>query len=136
MPLRIQDKFQVVLGQPVSEFDMPRYVYEGERLGVPLDPESLYDFYAIIRKTYLQQRGLVWIRQRNYAMAVLAGESGLRIDELVHLEVEKDLFFKSKKLQTRHAKAAKGSGKRSRVTLFTPLARDVSRQLKRGHAAN
>lgn len=127
VPIRIQDKYRVTLAQPVSEFDMPRYIYDGERHGVPLDPECLYDFYTVIRKRYLQQRGQLPIRQRNYAMAVLAGESGLRVDELIHLEVEKDLFFESKKLQTRHAKAAKGSGKRSRVTLFTPLARDSLR---------
>lgn len=126
VPIRIQDKYQVMLVQPVSEFDMPRYVYDGERLGVPLEPERLYDFHSAVRSAYFQH-GQLPIRQRNYAMAVLAGESGLRVDELIHLEVEKDLFFTSKKLQTRHAKAAKGSGKRSRITLFTPLARDSIR---------
>mgnify|MGYP001583035273 FL=1 len=121
--IRIQDKYGVTLIQPVSEFDMPRYVYEGERLGVPLDPERLYEFYGVLRQEYFS-RGRFFLRQRNYAMAVLAGETGLRVDELMHLEVEKDLFFASKKIQTRHAKAAKGSGKRCRVTLFPPLARD------------
>jgi site-specific recombinase XerD len=121
----IQDKYGVRLGQPVSEFDMPRYIWDGERLGVPLDPERLYEFYRILRQEYLNTQSWLPLRQRNYAMAVLAGESGLRIDELLHLEVEKDLFFTSKKLQTRHGKGAKGSGKRCRVTLFTPLARDT-----------
>lgn len=119
--VRIQDRYGVTLTQPVSEFDMPRYVYEGEKSGVPLDPERLYDFYSILRQNYL---GTSHCRARNYAMAVLAGESGLRVDELINLEVS-DLFFDSKKLQTRHAKAAKGSGKRSRITLFPPLARDT-----------
>jgi len=45
----------------------------------------------------------------------------------LHLEWDRDLFFDSHKLQTRHAKAAKGSGKRARITLFTPLARDTLR---------
>lgn len=125
VPIRIQDKYSVVLTQPVSEFDMPRYVYEGERAGIPLDPERLYEFYSVLRLHYLGQKGHIAVQQRNYAMAVLAGESGLRVDELIHLEFDKDLFFDSKKLQTRHAKAAKGSGKRSRITLFPPLARDT-----------
>jgi len=43
------------------------------------------------------------------------------------LDVEKDIFFESRKIQTRHAKGAKGSGKRCRVTLFPPLARDTLR---------
>lgn len=122
--IRISDKYGVSLIQPVSEFDMPRYVYEGERAGVPFDPERLYEFYSIVRCQYLK-RGRFPIRCRNYAMAVLAGETGLRVDELLHLEVEKDLFFASKKIQTRYAKSAKGSGKRSRVSVFSPLARDT-----------
>lgn len=124
--IRISDRYGVSLAQPVSEFDMPRYVYDGETTGIPFDPELLYEFYAILRENYLYS-GRFPIRCRNYAMAVLAGETGLRVDELLHLDVEKDLFFEGKKIQTRHAKAAKGSGKRSRVTLFPPLARDTIR---------
>ena len=124
--IRISDKYGVLLNQPVSEFDMPRFVYAGEAAGIPFDPERLYEFYAVVRTNYLSS-GYLPIRCRNYAMAVLAGETGLRVDELLHLEVDKDIFFESKKIQTRHAKAAKGSGKRCRVTLFPPLARDTLR---------
>jgi site-specific recombinase XerD len=123
--IRIQDRYGVILFQPVSEFDMPRYVYDGERAGVPMDPAKLYEFYAVLRRNYLSSSGFTAIRERNYAMTVLAGETGLRVDELIHLEVDKDLLFDSKKVQTRHAKAAKGSGKRCRSTLFPPLARDT-----------
>lgn len=124
MPL--EERYGVTITQPVSEFDMPRYVYEGERAGIPMDPERLYEFYSHLRKHYVAASpGYAAARERNYAMAVLAGETGLRVDELIHLEVDRDLFFDSKKVQTRHAKAAKGSGKRSRITLFPPLARDT-----------
>ncbi len=109
--------------QPVSEFDLPTHIYNGEKLGVPFDPEKLYEFYATVRNKYLGQGQHKSIRARNYAMVVLAGESGLRIDELLHIELV-DLFFESNKIQTRWAKGTRGSGKRSRVTLFTPLARD------------
>lgn len=119
--------------QPVSEFDIPVHVYDGEQLGVPFDPERLYDFYDTIRKSYLSQEAFCHIRARNYAMIVLAGESGLRADELSHLEVDRDLFFDSKKLQTRFAKGTHGSGKRARVTLFTPLARDTIRYYLKNH---
>jgi site-specific recombinase XerD len=124
--IRIQERYGVMLTQPVSEFDMPRYVYEGEQAGIPMDPERLYEFFGLLRKHYITDpSGQEAVRHRNYAMAVLAGETGLRVDELVHLEVDRDLFFDSKKVQTRHAKASKGSGKRSRITLFPPLARDT-----------
>ena len=120
--------------QPVTEFDLPHHVYDGERLGVPLDPESLYDFYAVLREKYLKNSvGWAAIRARNYAMVVLAGESGLRVDELLNLEVGKDLFFESHKLQTRFAKGTRGSGKRARITLFPPLARDTVRYYLKNH---
>lgn len=109
--------------QPVSEFDYPHHAYDGDQLGIPMDPERLYDFYQVLREHYLSGTGQKDIQARDYSMAVLAGESGLRIDEIIHLEIGKDLFFESKKLQTRHAKGMKGSGKRTRPTIFTPLTR-------------
>jgi integrase len=120
---RIQEVYGSI-DQPVTEYDMPRHVYNGERLGVPLDPERLYDFFSILRELYLGRRGWEPVRARNYTLAVLAGESGLRADELLHLEVA-DLFFESAKIQTRYAKGTHGSGKRARLTLFPPLARDT-----------
>lgn len=123
-PRRLQNIYGPI-DQPVTEYDIPHHVYDGERLGVPLDPEKLYDFYALLRESYLNHPQWAATRARNYTYAILAGESGLRSDELLHLEISKDLFFKSNKLQTRHAKGTKGSGKRSRLTLFSPLARDT-----------
>ncbi len=125
-PQRIQHYYGPI-EQPVSEFDLPHHVYDGERLGVPFDPERLYEFYSVLRKYYLKSDQWRASRSRNYAMVVLAGESGLRVDELLHLEVQRDLFFESHKLQTRFAKGSRGSGKKSRLTLFTPLARDTIR---------
>jgi integrase len=117
--------------QPVSEFDMPAHVYDGDTHGVPFDPARLYEFYAVVREHYLAASPS-HVRARNYAMVVLAGETGLRSDELSHLEID-NLFFDSRKLQTCHAKATKGSGKRSRVTLFPPLARDTIRYYLKHH---
>ena len=121
---RLQDLYGSI-DQPVTEYDLPHHVYEGERLGVPLDPEKLYDFYAQLRSSYLNSPQWAASRARNYTFAVLAGESGLRVNELLNLEINKDLFFESRKLQTRCGKGTKGSGKRSRITIFPPLARDT-----------
>lgn len=120
---RVQDIYGAI-DQPVTEYDMPRHVYSGERLGVPLDPQKLYKFFATLREHYLGSGGWESVRARNYTISVVAGESGLRADELLHLETN-DLFFESRKIQTRYAKATHGSGKRARLTLFPPLARDT-----------
>jgi integrase len=129
--VRLHDLYNP-LEQPVSEFDIPVHAYDGEHLGVPLDPERLYDFYDVLRRHYLNGRH-PHMRARNYSMLVLAGESGLRAEELSHVETDLDLFFDSHKLQTRFAKGTNGSGKRSRVTLFTPLARDTIRYYLKNH---
>lgn len=124
--VRIQDLYGSI-DQPISEYDIPTHVYDGERKGVPFDPARLYEFYAIVRKNYLELPGQAKaLAARNYAALVLAGESGLRADELLRLEVH-DLHFDSLKIQTRWAKGTRGSGKRARLTLFTPLAQDTSR---------
>ncbi len=108
--------------QPLSEFDIPVHVTDTDA-GLPMDPERIYDFLSALRDEYLKDGSLV--KERNYAMAVLAAESGLRIDELTNLEIKRDLFFKSSKLQTRNAKSANGSGKKTRTTLFSPFAQDT-----------
>jgi integrase len=118
--------------QPVSEYSLPKHVYDGEKEGLPMDPEKIYNFYSILRKNYLSRTGIQQaVAARNYTAVVLAGESGLRINEIIHLDIRYDLLFESKKIQTRFAKGTQGSGKRSRRTLFPPLARDtVSYYLK------
>lgn len=111
--------------QPISEYDIPKHSYDGEQLGVPIDPELIYDFFHCLRENYLLQDNsmMAVTRARNYTMAVVAAESGLRADEVLHLEIS-DLFFKSNKIQTRYAKGTRGSGKRARTTIFTPLTKD------------
>ena len=115
------------LEQPISEYDIPKHSYDGEQRGTPMDPCELLNFYQCLRKNYIIDDGSIKsaIRARYYAMAVLAGLCGFRIDEILHLDLNKDLFFKSFKIQTRFAKGTKGSGKRARVTLFPPFARDT-----------
>lgn len=122
-PQKICDKYGEISG-PVSEFDLPKHSYDGERLGIPFDPEKLYQFYSVIKRHYLLNNRYPLVSARNYTMVVLAGESGLRVDEILNLELV-DLFFDSDKIQTRWAKGTKGSGKRARTTLFTPLAQDT-----------
>ena len=131
--VRVDDYYNVRLTKPLSEFDIPRHNYDGEDKGLPMDPESLYEFFALLRKKYVGTDGVYLAsRSRNYAMAVLAAETGLRPDEVRHLEVV-DIFFDGHKVQTRYAKGARGSGKKSRITIFSPLARDTMRHYLKVH---
>jgi site-specific recombinase XerD len=113
------------IAQPISVYDIPVHAYGSEFKGLPLDPETILKFYKIVCQKYFNDHPS-HIRARNYAMIVLAGETGLRADELSHLEI-KDLFFDSHKVQTRFAKGNKGSGKKVRLTLFPPFSRDTMR---------
>jgi site-specific recombinase XerD len=119
--------------QPVSEYDLPVHAYDQEQLGVPMEPSRLYRFYECLAEHYIGSGRNHHERARNYAMIVLGGESGLRADELAHVEIHHDLFFESHQLQTRFAKGTRGSGKRSRLTVFTPLARDTIRYYIKNH---
>ena len=131
--VRADEYYDVRLVKPLSEFDIPSHIYDGEDQGVPLDPESLYEFFAVLRSKYIGTDGKYQAsRSRNYAMVVLAGETGLRLDEIRRLEMV-DLFFDSHKIQTRHAKGARGSGKKSRISIFPPLARDTMRHYLKRH---
>jgi site-specific recombinase XerD len=132
--IKIEDLYGEIV-QPVSEYDIPKHTYDGEQLGVPMDPEYLFDFYQLLRSHYLINDDSVKAssRARYYTMAILAGASGFRVDELLHLDFKKDLFFKSFKIQTRFAKGTNGSGKRSRVTLFPPIASDTVKYYLKHH---
>lgn len=125
--LRI-DELYGPIAQPVSEFELPVHCGDAERAS-PIEPERIHEFLIMLREHYLEaarEKTTNLVRGRNYAMVVLAVESGLRADELTHLHVD-DLLFKSHRLQTRFAKGKRGTGKRSRTTLFPPLARDTVR---------
>lgn len=107
--------------QPVLVYDYPHHVWGGRREDAPLTRPELHAFYDQVR------RGIATARRpataaRAYTMVVLAAESGLRLGELVTLDVKRDLLFGAGRVQTRFGKAMKGSGPRVRQTLFTPFA--------------
>lgn len=125
--VRVDEYYGVNLLKPLSEFDIPSHAYDSEDRGIPFDPDLLYEFFAALRSKYVDSSlEHLHSRARNYAMVVLGGETGLRLDEIRNLEVI-DLFFDGHKIQTRQAKSARGSGKKSRISIFPPLARDTMR---------
>jgi integrase len=111
--------------QPVSEYDYPRHVYDNQEEGFVLTGQQLTDFYDFIRTEYIGSNQKKLTASRDYTMIIVAGESGLRADEIRHLDCQRDLFYDKNRIQTRHGKGFKGSGKRVRKTIMTPLTKDT-----------
>jgi site-specific recombinase XerD len=115
---------------PVLPYDYPVHVLDIEAEGIVLTGDRLTEFYDFVRLDYAHSNQKKSPTARDYTMIVLAGESGLRIDEIVHLDahgIHRDLFYESGRIQTRFGKGTKGSGKRVRKTIFTPLAQATMR---------
>lgn len=110
--------------QPVLEYDYPVHMLDDEDEDFVLTGERLLAFYDFVRSTYIPSIQKQLPASRDYTMIVVAGESGLRADEIRHLDL-RDLFYEHSCLQTRYGKAANGSGKRVRKTLFTPFAQET-----------
>ena len=116
--------------QPVLEYDYPVHVLEQDEEGFVLTGEQLFQFYDFVRLQYIGHNQKKLPASRDYTMIVVAGESGLRADEILHLDalgLHRDLFYEHKCIQTRHGKGTKGSGKRVRKTIFTPFAQATMR---------
>lgn len=116
--------------QPVLEYDYPVHTLDQEEEGFVLTGDQLLQFYDFVRLEYLGHNQKKLPASRDYTMIVIAGESGLRADELRHLDAlgpHRDLFYEHNCIQTRHGKGTKGSGKRVRKTVFTPFAQDTVR---------
>lgn len=110
--------------QPVLEFDYPSHVLDHEDAGFVLTGEELQAFYAFIREVYMPSKQKQGPLARNYTMIVVAGECGLRADEIRHLD-RQDLYYTHGLLQTRYGKATNGSGKRVRKTIFLERAQET-----------
>jgi site-specific recombinase XerD len=111
--------------QPVLEYDYPVHVLDQEQEGIVLTGQCLINFYDFIRLEYISRNQKKIPASRDYSMIVMAGETGLRADEIRNLDAigpHRDLFYKQARVQTRHGKGCKGSGKRVRKSIFTPFA--------------
>jgi site-specific recombinase XerD len=116
--------------QPVLEYDYPVHVLDREQEGMVLTGQHLLAFYDFVRLEYIGRNQKKLPASRDYTMLVLAGETGLRADEIRHLDAtgpHRDLFYEEGRIQTRYGKGCKGSGKRVRKTIFGPFAQATTR---------
>lgn len=121
--LTVQARYGAI-EQPVLAYDYPHHVWGGRREDAPLTRSELHAFYDFARSRIAIARK-PRTAARLYTMTVVASESGLRLNELVHLEVKRDLLFASNRIQTRSGKASRGSGPRVRQSIFTPFAQQT-----------
>lgn len=114
--------------QPVLSYDYPSHSWHERREDAPLTRPEVQDFYRVLHRRVQQSspRKAATLG-RNYTVFVVAAESGLRIHEILELEIERDLLFGSNRLQTRAGKGCNGSGPRVRQTVFTPFAQATVR---------
>lgn len=114
--------------QPVLSYDYPSHSWHERREDMPLTRSELHSFYkAMHRRVQQAGRRKAAILGRNYTVFIIAAESGLRIHEILALDIERDLLFDSNRLQTRAGKGYRGSGPRVRQTIFTPFAQATVR---------
>ncbi len=128
-PQSIATKYGTI-EQPVSKYEYPLHILDNEIEGFVLTGGELVDFYEYVRSVYLPRHKYSVTSMRGYAMIVLAGESGLRADEIRNLDAwgeHRDLYYERGMIQTRCGKGTKGSGKRVRKTVFTEVAREALR---------
>lgn len=129
-PIPIAQKYGPI-EQPVLEYDYPVHTHDPEHEGFPPTGNRLLQFYEIVRTEYVNAQRKKHTAERDYTMVLLAGETGLRANELSHLDLfgsHRDIFYKEQRIQTRFGKGSKGSGPRPRKTIFTPLAQATLRQ--------
>lgn len=116
--------------QPVLEYDYPVHTIDNEPTGPALTGKRLIGFYDYIRSDYIKHAKDRKVAERDYTMVVIAGEGGPRAVELAYLNAcgkYCDLFYEESRIQIRYGKASRGSGKRTRKTIFTPFAQDTVR---------
>jgi integrase len=112
--------------QPVSRYDYPSHAVEDPDVDPALIDDALRKFLDFVRVHYLSRQRKKDVARRNYAMVVIGVTSGVRANELAHLDVD-DLRYDENRIWVRFGKGHRGSGKRHRVTLFTKFGQETIR---------
>lgn len=114
--------------QPITAYEYPVHAVDRDSSCPILYGASLLEFLDFVRTVYLPACRKSVAAQRDYTMIIVDVESGLRIDELIHLDGQgrhRDICYAEGFIQTRFGKGTKGSGKRTRQTILSPLARQA-----------
>jgi integrase len=124
-PISITEKYGAPC-QPVTHYDYPEHGIQDPDVDPALINDDLRKFLDFVRIPYIGAHRKKNVAERNYAIIVVAVTSGLRANELAHLDVS-DLRWDDKRVWVRFGKGHQGSGKRHRVSIFTTFAQATLR---------
>jgi len=120
MPIAIAERYGTP-SQPVTRYDHPVHAVDDPNVAPALIEDSLRYFLDFVRVDYLKKSRNQELARRNYVLIVVAVTSGVRANELCHLDVA-DIRFDERRIWVRFGKGCKGSGKRQRLTILTDFA--------------
>lgn len=124
-PIPISERYGTP-SQPVTRYDHPVHATDDPNVDPALVGDSLRYFLDFVRVNYIQKTRNKYIARRNYVLIVVAVTSGVRANELCHLDID-DIRFEERRIWVRFGKGCKGSGKRQRLTVLTELAAQTLR---------
>ena len=124
-PIAIRERYGTP-SQPVTPYDHPVHATDDPNVDPALVGDSLRYFLDFVRVDYIKKARNKDIARRNYVLIVVAVTSGVRANELCHLDTD-DILFEERQIRVRFGKGYRGSGKRQRLTVLTGLAAQTLR---------
>ena len=122
-PVAIAEKYGTP-SQPITRYDHPVHGVDDPDVEPALIGESLRYFLDFVRVDYVHDSRNRDLARRDYVLIVVAVTSGVRANELCHLDID-DIRFEERRICVRFGKGCKGSGKRQRLTVLTSFAAET-----------
>src|SRR5258708_28495553 len=116
-PIAIAERYGTP-GQPVTRYDYQAHAVDDPNVDPALIEDSLRYLLDFVRVDYVKKSRNQELARRNYVLIVVAVTSGVRANELCHLDIG-DIRFDEGRIWVRFGKGCKASGKRHRLTILT-----------------
>jgi integrase len=124
-PIAIRERYGTP-AQPVTRYDHPVHSVDDPNVEPAVIDDSLRHLLDFVRVNYVKNSQNQDLACRDYVLMVVAVTSGVRANELCHLDVG-DIRFDERQIWVRFGKGFKGSGKRQRLTILTDFAAETLR---------
>jgi len=124
-PIAIRERYGTP-SQPVTRYDHPVHAIDDPNVEPAVIGDSLRHLLDFVRVDYVTKSQNKDLARRDYVLMVVAVTSGVRANELCHLDID-DLRFEERKIWVRFGKGCRGSGKRQRLTVLTDFAAQTLR---------
>jgi integrase len=124
-PVAIKERY-VTPSQPVTRYDHPVHAIDDPNVDPAVIGDSLRHLLDFVRVEYVKNSRNKDLARRDYVAIVVAVTSGVRANELCHLDID-DIRFEARRIWVRFGKGHNGSGKRQRLTILTDFAAETLR---------